>query len=95
MTKIGMINNAFSDVVNLRLGIEKIGSLFILYPMMANIMNAKLNEIKSGIVANGVSYPIKSDKLLNNNPKNIRKEVLSPTVNTIFTVDSILFNLSI
>ena len=50
----GTIKNAFSDVVKLRCGREKTGSLFILYPMIANMMNAMLNEINKGMVANGV-----------------------------------------
>ena len=53
--RIGMIKNAFSGVVKLRLGKEKIGSLFIIHPMVANTMNERLKEIKRGIVANGVS----------------------------------------
>jgi hypothetical protein len=63
--------------------------------MIINIINAILKEIKSGIVANGVSYPRASDKLLMNNPKSIRKEMLSPTVNTNFSVSPILFNFNI
>jgi hypothetical protein len=52
---IGTIKNAFSDVVKSRFGIEKIGSLFALYPMITNTMKARLNEIKSEIVDSGVS----------------------------------------
>ena len=51
--------------------------------------------IKRGVVANGVSYPRLSDKLFNNNPKSIKKEILSPTDNTNFSVEPTLFNLSI
>jgi hypothetical protein len=52
---IGTIKNAFSDVLNSIFGREKIEVLFILYPMSANTMNARLNEINKGMVANGVS----------------------------------------
>ncbi|MGB3345741.1 MAG: hypothetical protein WBA71_00585 [Candidatus Humimicrobiia bacterium] len=52
--KTGTIKNAFSDVLKLRFGREKIGSLFILYPIIANTINTILNEISNGIVANGV-----------------------------------------
>ena len=92
--EIGTIKNTFSDVLKLRFGREKILFLFSLYPIIANAMIAVLNEINSGIVDNGVSYPKLSDKLFNNNPKNIRKEMLSPTDNTNFSVDPILFNFS-
>ena len=51
---IGKIKKAFSDVVKLILGKEKRGSLFTLYPIAANTMNAILNEIKREIVDNGV-----------------------------------------
>jgi hypothetical protein len=53
--KIGMIKDAFSDAVKLRFGREKIGSLFVLYPMIANTTNTRLNKIKRKIAANGVS----------------------------------------
>jgi hypothetical protein len=52
---IGTIKNAFSGVAKLRLGREKTESLFIIYPIIINIMNAVLNEIKRTLVANGVS----------------------------------------
>jgi hypothetical protein len=52
--KIGTIKKAFSDALKLRFGNEKKGSLFTLYPIATNTMNAILNEIKRGIVANGV-----------------------------------------
>lgn len=52
--KIGTNKNAFSDVFKLRFGKEKRGSLFTLYPIAANTMNAILNEIKRGVVDNGV-----------------------------------------
>jgi competence protein ComGC len=52
---IGTIKNAFSEVLRLRFGREKTGGLFVLYPMKANAMNARLNEIKREIVDNGVS----------------------------------------
>jgi hypothetical protein len=93
--KIGTIKNAFSVVLKLRFGREKISSLFILYPLIANTINTILNGINNGTVANGVSYPRLSDKLFINNPKSIRKEILSPTDNTNFSVDPILFNFSI
>jgi hypothetical protein len=53
--KIGTTKNTFSSVVKLMLGKEKIGSLFVLCPMIANTTNARLNEIKSEIVDSGVS----------------------------------------
>jgi hypothetical protein len=53
--KIGTNKNAFSYVLKLKVGREKIGSLFTLYPMIANMMNVRLNEIKRGIVDSGVS----------------------------------------
>jgi hypothetical protein len=93
--EIGTIKKAFSEVVKLRFGRERLGSLFNLYPTIANTMNAMLNEIKREIVDNAVSYPRLSDKLFINNPKNIRKEMLSPTDNTNFSIDPILFNFSI
>ena len=93
--KIGTIKNAFSDVVKLRFGIEKLWVLFNLYPMIANTMNATLNEIKSEIVDNGVSYARLSNRLFHSNPKNIRKDTLNPINNTNFSVNPILFNLSI
>jgi acyl-coenzyme A synthetase/AMP-(fatty) acid ligase len=52
--EIGTIKNAFSDVLNAIFGREKVDSLFILYPMIINTINARLNEIKSGIIANAV-----------------------------------------
>jgi len=52
---IGTVKNTFSDVLKFTFGREKIGVLFILYPIINNIANIKLNEIKSGTVANGVS----------------------------------------
>jgi hypothetical protein len=93
--RIGTIKKAFSDVVRLRVGREKIGSLFVLYPIIANTTNARLNEIKREIVANGVSYPRLSDKLFTNNPKNIKNEILSPQDNINFSKNPILFNFSI
>ena len=51
----GTIKKAFSEVVRLIFGREKIGSLFVLYPIVANTINTILNEINSGIVDNGVS----------------------------------------
>ena len=92
--RIGTTKNDFSDAVNSIFGRDKIGSLFILHPMIANTTNAMLNAIKREIVDNGVSYPRLSDKLFTNNPKNIRKEMLTPTNNTTFSVDPILSNLS-
>ena len=53
--KIGTIKNAFSDVLKSKFGREKRDSLFIMYPIIVNTMNARLNEIKRGIVASGVS----------------------------------------
>ena len=90
--KTGTIKNAFSAVVKLRFGREKIGFLFILYPAAPKTMNARLKEIKRGIVANGVSYPLLRDKLFINNPKNIRNEMLNPTDNTNCSVEPILSN---
>ena len=84
--KIGMIKNAFSDVFMLKLGREKVVFLFSLEPIIANTMNAILKEIRSGIVANGVSYPRARDKLFSNNPKNIRNEMLNPTDSTNFSI---------
>jgi hypothetical protein len=52
---IGTIKNAFSDVLKLRVGREKIEFLFHLYPIIANTMNTMLKEIKREIVDNGVS----------------------------------------
>jgi hypothetical protein len=60
--------------------------------MIANVMNAMLNEIKRGIVDNGVLKPNASDKLFMNNPNNIRKETLNPTDNTTFSAEPISFN---
>jgi hypothetical protein len=51
----GIIKNAFSDVFKLSFGSEKEKSLFTMYPIIANTMNARLNEIRRGIVDNGVS----------------------------------------
>ena len=51
----GTTKNVFSDVVKLKFGREKTLSLFVLYAMIVNTMNAILKEIKSGIVDNGVS----------------------------------------
>lgn len=56
--------------------------------MITNTMDARLNEIKRGIVDNG-------NKLFINNPKKIKKDILSPTDNTNLSADSILFNFSI
>ncbi|GAH40260.1 unnamed protein product, partial [marine sediment metagenome] len=67
----GMIKNAFSGGVKFRFGREKTTFLFILYPIITNTMNAILNKINSGMVANGVSYPRLSNKLFVNNPSNI------------------------
>jgi hypothetical protein len=53
--RIGTIKNAFSVVLKLRLGKEKIGSLFTLYPITASIINAILNDVKREIVDSGVS----------------------------------------
>ena len=53
--KIGTIKKAFSVVVKLRLGKEKIGSLFTLYPIITNIINTILNDVKREIVDSGVS----------------------------------------
>ena len=92
---IGTIKNAFSDVLKLRFGRENIGPLFILYPIIANTINARLNEIKIGMVANGVLYLRIGNKLFINNPKNIRKETLNPTDKTNFFVYSILFSFKI
>jgi hypothetical protein len=50
----GTIKNAFSDVLKVSFGREQIGSLFTLHPIIANAMNAILNEIKRGVVAKGV-----------------------------------------
>ena len=91
----GTIRTAFSDVLKLIFGGLKIRSLFILYPMIANAMNVTLNEIKRGAVDNGVSYPRLSDELFTNNPKNIKNDMLSPTDNTNFSVNSILFSFKI
>jgi hypothetical protein len=54
--KIGTIKNAFSDVLKLKFGAGKVrfSTLFNLYPMIASKMNIKLNEIKRGIVDNGI-----------------------------------------
>jgi hypothetical protein len=52
---IGTIKKAFSDVFKVRFGSENIGFLFILHPTIANAINALLNEIRRGIVDNGVS----------------------------------------
>ena len=53
--KIGTIKNAFSDMVKLKFGRKKTELLFNLYPIIANTINARLNETKRGVVANGVS----------------------------------------
>jgi hypothetical protein len=53
--KIGTIKKAFSDVVRSKFGKEDTESLFILYSVIANSINAILNEIKSEMVDNGVS----------------------------------------
>ena len=54
--KIGTLKNAFSDLLKLKFGREKTPSLFVLvYATIANTMKVILNEIKSGIVDNGVS----------------------------------------
>ena len=52
---IGTTKNAFSGVFKLRFERDKIESLFVLYPIIANTTNAILNKIKSETVANGVS----------------------------------------
>jgi hypothetical protein len=53
---IGIIKNAFSDALKLRFGRGKEdASLFTLYLIVVNTMNARLNAIKRGIVASGVS----------------------------------------
>jgi hypothetical protein len=64
----GTIKNAFSDVLKFRLGkqflqkpnFEEIEGFTIFFskifnPIIANAMNAMLNEIRRGMVANGVS----------------------------------------
>jgi hypothetical protein len=61
----GTIKNAFSDVVKLRLCkrffpqkfvlIKLFPKVLVLYPMIPKIINAILNEIKRGIIDNGVS----------------------------------------
>jgi hypothetical protein len=43
----GTIKNAFSNVLKFTFGREKIGVLFILNPIIASTMNARLNEINS------------------------------------------------
>jgi len=88
----GTIKNAFSDMLILRFGKEKRSSLFTLYPITANTMNAILNEINRGTVNNGVLYPRPSDKLFIDNPKNIKREMLSPTDKTVFSVSPSLFS---
>jgi hypothetical protein len=93
--KIGTIKNAFSDVLKLIFGEEQAVFLFIRYATKINKIATILNEIKSGIVANGVSYPRASDRLFNTNPKNIKKEMLSPTDNTNFSVSLSLFSFNI
>lgn len=93
--KIGMTKNTFSDVFKSRFGREKKGSLFNLYPITASTMNVPSNEIKRGMVANGVSYPILSDKVFINNPKNIKNEMLSPQDKMNFSKKSILVNFNI
>jgi hypothetical protein len=93
--KIGMIKKAFSDMVKSKFGKGKMASLFIRYAIKISAIAARLNEINSGIVDNGISYPKLSDKLFSNNPKNIRKEMLNPTDNTNFSVKPILFNFRI
>ena len=90
----GTAKNAFSAVLKLRFGKEKIGFLFVLNPRTANTTNAMLNEIKRGFIANGVSYPRLSDRSFINNPKSIKKEMLNPTDSTNFSVNPNLFNLS-
>ncbi len=92
---IGTIKKAFSNVLKFRFGREKIGSLFVLNPIIANMMNIILNEIKRGIVANGVSYPRLSDKTFIINPKNIKNEMLSPQDKMNFSKKSIfiIFNI--
>ena len=52
--KIGTIKNAFSDVLKLRLGKEKFVFLVVLYPIAANTINARLNEINNGTIDSGV-----------------------------------------
>jgi hypothetical protein len=93
--KIGMIKNTLSDMLKLIVGREKTVSLLTISPMIVNIINARLNEIKSDTIANGVSYPRLASKLFTNNPKNIKKEMLSPTDNTSLSVSSILYNFRI
>jgi len=51
---MGIIKNAFSDVLRLRFGRENISFLFILYPTITNIMNTISNEIRREIIDNGV-----------------------------------------
>jgi hypothetical protein len=52
--KIGTIRNAFSDVLRLKLGKEKMASLFIRYAIKISMIAAILKEINSGIVDSGV-----------------------------------------
>lgn len=92
---IGIIKNIFSNAHKLISGTKKIEFLFIIYPKSINMTKAKLNDIKRGIVDNGVSYPIFSNKLFINNPNNIIKEMLNPIARTNFSVDPILPNLII
>jgi hypothetical protein len=93
--KIGAIKKAFSGMAKLRLGREMTKSLFDLYPIPANIINAVLNENKRILVANGVSQPRLRKILFINSPKNIRNVILIPTANTNFSVGPILFNFNI
>ena len=93
--KIGTIRNAFSDVLKLKLGKEKATFLSIRYTTIISAITARLKHISSGTVDSGDLYPKLSDKLFSNSPKNIKNEMLNPTDNTTFSVDSILFNLSI
>ena len=93
--KIGMAKNAFSNGFKFISGKGMIESLFILWLIIANIINAMLSEIARKIGDNGVWYPSLSEVLFINNPKNIRKDMLSPTDSTNCAVISISFNFRI
>ena len=90
--KIGTIINAFSEVFRLILVKEKGVFLFSRYAIKVSAIATRLNEIKREIVDNGVSYPMRSDKLFNNNPKNIQNAMLIPQLNINFSKKSIPFN---
>jgi hypothetical protein len=65
---IGNVENIFSVGVNSIFGKEKLEFLLTLKPIIANIIKAMLNEINSGIVANGVEYPSLRDNVFISNP---------------------------